>query len=65
MMLREGFGLIEQANAIETAVKRTVGSGIRTIDIASAHSTVVGTQAMADHVANALHEICAKIPVIK
>jgi len=46
MMLRESFGLFDQARAIETAVDAVVSAGIRTPDIASQGSQIVGTSEM-------------------
>jgi 3-isopropylmalate dehydrogenase len=43
MMLRESFGLLEVAAAIESAVARTLAAGIRTPDVAAPGSTVVGS----------------------
>lgn len=36
MMLRESFGLLEEAEIIEGAIEKTLRSGFRTADIASA-----------------------------
>jgi len=51
MMLRESFGLVAEALLIEGALRRVVGAGIRTDDVAGAQSTRVGTMELADHVA--------------
>ncbi len=48
MMLRYSFDLIEEANAIETAVKKVLDQGIRTIDIMSEGCQLVGTIEMGD-----------------
>ena len=56
MMLRESFGLDEPAAAIETAVEQTLAAGIRTVDIASANSKIVGTREMGRHIATALEK---------
>ena len=44
MMLRYTFGLSEEANAIETAVKAVLAKGYRTPDIATEGTKVVGTK---------------------
>jgi len=44
MMLRYTFGLAEEADAVENAVKRVLARGCRTPDIASADSTLIGTE---------------------
>jgi 3-isopropylmalate dehydrogenase len=60
MMLRESFALFEPAAAIEGAVEQTIAKGIRTLDIASKDSRIVGTQEMGSHIAETLEEICAR-----
>jgi 3-isopropylmalate dehydrogenase len=47
-MLRYSFDRDDAAKAIETAVEKTVASGIRTGDIKSADSTIVDTKGMGD-----------------
>ncbi len=47
LMLRHSFGLNDVANRLETAVRKTVTSGVRTGDIAFGRPSV-GTRAMAD-----------------
>ena len=44
MMLRYTFGLSEEADAIETAVKAVLAKGYRTPDIATEGTKVVGTK---------------------
>jgi 3-isopropylmalate dehydrogenase len=54
MMLRESFGLDGVAAAIEKAVAGTLARGIRTADIASPESKIVGTRQMGQYIADAL-----------
>jgi 3-isopropylmalate dehydrogenase len=54
MMLRESFGMFDAAAAIETAISRTLAAGIRTADVAGPGARVVGTQEMAEHIADAI-----------
>lgn len=54
MMLRESFGLSRLAASIEDAVERTLARGVRTVDIATADSTVVGTREMGRWIAKEL-----------
>ncbi len=54
MMLRYSFGLTEEAEAIEKAVKKTLAEGYRTGDIASEGETIVGCVEMGDRIANNL-----------
>jgi len=60
-MLRESFGLIEQAAAIEAAVEQTLAAGIRTVDIAAPGSRIVSTQEMGMHIAAALEGGLAQV----
>ena len=46
MMLKTSFGLNEEAQAIENAVKETLWAGYRTADIFSDEMTLVGTKEM-------------------
>ena len=48
LMLRFSFDAHDAASAIETAVAKTIEQGIRTRDIASPGTTIVGTAAMGD-----------------
>jgi 3-isopropylmalate dehydrogenase len=48
MLLRHSFGLQEEANLIEQAVKDVLDSGLRTGDLASPGDRVVGTSQMGD-----------------
>ena len=50
MMLRFSFDLGEAADAIETAVRRTLDDGLRTPDIAQRREPTVGTSAIGDAV---------------
>jgi len=56
-MLRESFGLLDAAAAIETAIEQTLALGIRTPDIAAPGSTVVGTEEMGHHIAKGVEAI--------
>lgn len=57
-MLRESFGLAGTSLRIDSAVERVLAAGIRTADVASPASRVVGTRAFAECVA----EEVAKLP---
>ena len=48
MMLRYSFGLAEEADAIEAAVKKVLEQGARTADIARQGEAVIGTTEMAE-----------------
>lgn len=48
MMLRFAFNLSQEANLIERAVEKAIGSGIRTVDIVSKLDTPVSTEGMTD-----------------
>ncbi len=50
MMLRYSFGLLKEADAIESAVGKALARGIRTADIAKAGETVTGTRACGDEI---------------
>ena len=54
LMLRYSFKQEKAAKAIEAAVEKTVGDGIRTGDIKSAGSTIVNTVGMGDAILKAL-----------
>jgi len=54
MMLRYSLGKPEQADRIETAVKKVLAQGLRTGDIATPDGRTVGTQEMGDAVIAAL-----------
>lgn len=55
MMLRHSFGLDEAAERVERAVRRVLADGLRTGDIHEAGTRLVGTEAMGDAVAAAVH----------
>jgi 3-isopropylmalate dehydrogenase len=54
MMLRYSFDLGDEADLVEKAVRDTLGSGIRTGDIARAGQTRVSTRSMGDAVLDQL-----------
>ncbi|HCN89402.1 MAG TPA: 3-isopropylmalate dehydrogenase, partial [Oxalobacteraceae bacterium] len=54
MMLRYSLGKAEQADRVETAVKKVLTQGLRTADIYEAGTTRVGTREMGDAVVKAL-----------
>ena len=54
MMLRCSLGKAEQADRIESAVKKVLAQGLRTADIYEEGSTKVGTDQMGDAVVKAL-----------
>ena len=54
MMFRYTFSRAEVADRIEAAVRRALGEGYRTADIATAGERIVGTREMGDAVARAL-----------
>ncbi|MBI2980105.1 MAG: 3-isopropylmalate dehydrogenase [Chloroflexi bacterium] len=51
MMLRYSFGLVKEANTIETAVEQVLNEGYRTSDIMEKGKTKVGTKKMGDLIA--------------
>ncbi len=55
-MLRESFGLYEEAEVIERAVSHVLDSGFRTKDIASADSKVLSTDEMVAEVKSIIHD---------
>ena len=54
MMLRYSLNLPEQADRVETAVRKALASGLRTADIQEPGKKIVGTRAMGDAVVAAL-----------
>ncbi|MGA8399596.1 MAG: 3-isopropylmalate dehydrogenase [Stellaceae bacterium] len=56
MMLRYSFDLGDEADLVEAAVRNTLGSGIRTGDIARAGQTRVSTRSMGDAVLGQLEK---------
>jgi 3-isopropylmalate dehydrogenase len=55
MMLRYSLNRAEQADRIETAVRKVLGQGLRTADIWSEGTRKVGTKDMGDAVVAALN----------
>jgi 3-isopropylmalate dehydrogenase len=49
MMLRHGFGMGEQASAVESAVDRALAEGLRTPDLGGDATTARATQAVLEH----------------
>ena len=54
MMLRFSLGKAEQADRIESAVKKVLSQGLRTADIYEEGTTKVGTEEMGNAVVKAL-----------
>ncbi len=54
MMLRYSFGFDEAADAIDSAVEKTLNNGVYTADIAINKAKVVGTKAMGDAIVLAM-----------
>ena len=52
MMLRYSFGLSEEADAVENAVKQVLKDGYRTVDIMSEGMTECSTSKMGDLIAD-------------
>jgi len=50
MMLRESFGLRQEADAVESAVRRVLGQGCRTRDIAANGCDATGTQEITERI---------------
>jgi 3-isopropylmalate dehydrogenase len=59
MLLRESFGLVEAAHNVEGAIERVFASGRRSADVATAEHTVLGTQALAEAIADAMVSVSA------
>jgi 3-isopropylmalate dehydrogenase len=57
MMLRESFGLWQEAAWIEQGVEEVLRLGVRTFDMAGEGSTLVGTREMGDRIASAVEGI--------
>jgi len=55
MMLRHSFGLDDAADRVEKAVRRVLADGFRTGDIHQPGTRLLGTEAMGDAVAAAIH----------
>jgi 3-isopropylmalate dehydrogenase len=56
MMLRYSFGLADEADLVEDAVRRALASGARTADIANAGGTRIATREMGDAVLRELEK---------
>lgn len=54
MMLRYTFGLSEEADAVEEAVRKVLGKGYRTADIMSAGAKLIGTEECGDFISAAV-----------
>jgi len=54
MMLRYTFGLLEEADAIEAAVKKVLADGYRTHDIAKEGEKAIGTKEAGDLIVAAI-----------
>ena len=59
MALRYSFGMIKEADMIETAIAAALAKGLRTADIASAGTTTVGTAQMGDAIIAELEQAAA------
>ena len=57
MMLRDSFGLEAEASAVESAVGKVLGSGLRTADIVSNGGKAVGTDQAGDAVVRKIMEM--------
>jgi 3-isopropylmalate dehydrogenase len=54
MALRYSFGLVDEADRLETAISNVLASGLRTKDIAAPSTNAVGTQDMGDAIVREL-----------
>lgn len=63
MLLRESFGDLPLASAIEEAVETTLREGWRTPDVAEPGSRVVGTREMGDCISRTLEKLLAAEPL--
>ncbi len=59
MALRYSFGMIKEAELIEQAIAAALARGLRTADIKSEGSTVVGTSEMGQAVIEELERLAA------
>lgn len=57
MMLRESFGLAQEAAWIDAAIAEVLRLGFRTFDIAEEATTLVGTAEMGDRIASAVRRL--------
>ena len=55
LLLRHSLGLGEEAERIESAIRRVIANGQRTADIAAGGSEVLSTEGMTDAIIEALH----------
>ncbi|HEY5793268.1 MAG TPA: isocitrate/isopropylmalate family dehydrogenase [Chthoniobacterales bacterium] len=65
MMLRESFGLAEEAALIEQAVARVWREGWRTADVAGMESRIIGTREMGRRIAEAMTQIPRILPALR
>lgn len=61
MLLRETFGMVDYAYAIEHAMEETLRQGWRTPDIGASGSTIVGTREMGKRIGDNLEPLLDKI----
>jgi len=54
MMLRYTFGLLQEADAVENAVKAVLDQGYRTPDLFAGEGTLIGTAEMGRRIAEAI-----------
>ena len=59
LMLRESFAMLTAADAIWTATQQILSTGIRTADVATPRSTVVGTDEMGHRISHAVADLLA------
>ncbi|MBU7593763.1 3-isopropylmalate dehydrogenase [Metabacillus halosaccharovorans] len=64
MMLRQSFGMEEEAKAIEKAVDNVLNSGVRTADLANGEKAISTTQ-MAEEIKNAISDDHAIINIME
>lgn len=57
MMLRESFGLLREACAVEVAVRRVWSAGIRTADVAAPGTRVATTSTMGERIATEVERL--------
>jgi 3-isopropylmalate dehydrogenase len=60
MLLRESFGLVQEASLIEDAVAEVWSQGWRTTDVAETGCCVVGTEEMGELITKALIRLCSQ-----
>lgn len=59
MLLRESLGLVDAAHNVESAIERVFARGLRSADVANAEHTILGTQALAKAIADAMASVPA------